>query len=200
MADDLVFPGDRITIEEEGSPGRLAYAEDGNVYSLVVGKAKVEQGTADVEYVKDVERFRRGMTAVGEITDDLHAVMFVKINPLTKNGVTYVALKSGKILVSERRDHDRHSFREREERLRGKPFRLGDIVMGRIVGEDKDIYSMSVHDPESGVVYAECELCSGALKVSDIAGTLKCERCEHEEYRKISPYYGDFKKIEMKLG
>ena len=40
MADDLVFPGDRITIEEEGSPGRLAYAEDGNVYSLVVGKAK----------------------------------------------------------------------------------------------------------------------------------------------------------------
>ncbi|MEM0202259.1 MAG: hypothetical protein QXR73_03720, partial [Candidatus Micrarchaeaceae archaeon] len=115
MEEDLVFPGDKITIEEENMPGRLTYAEDGDVYSVVVGRAKVQQGTAEVEYMKDIERFRRGMTVIGEITDDLHAVMFVKINPLTKNGITYVALKSGKILVSERRDHERHSFHEREE-------------------------------------------------------------------------------------
>jgi len=200
MADDLVFPGDKITIEEESAPGKLTYAEEGNVYSLVVGKAKVQQGTAEVEYMKDVERFRRGMTVVGEITDDLHAVMFVKINPLTKGDVTYVALKSGKILVSERRSSDRHDFHRREERPAGKPFRLGDIVIGRIAGEDNDVYNLSVHDPESGVVYAECERCSTALTLEDDKGTLKCGACEHEEYRKISPYYGDFKKIEMKLG
>ncbi len=200
MEESLVFPGDKITIEEEGAPGKLAYAENGNVYSLVVGNARVENGTAEVKYAKDVERFRRGMTVVGEITDDLHAVMFVKINPLTKEGVTYVALKSGKILVSERRGYDREVRHEREERPRGKPFRLGDIIIGRIAGEDNDVYSLSVHDQESGVVYAECEMCSGALKLVDSNGSLKCELCGHEEYRKVSPYYGDFKKIEMKLG
>lgn len=213
MVSELVLPGDRLSTEEEFIPQDGTFTEKGSIYAYLFGEEEIKDGAVNViPKEKDVKTFKSGMYAIGEITDDLRTVMFVKLSNIENGHIVYVALKSGKYVAPKPQFDRRGGFHGRDDRGRGgdrgggrdmgrppreeKPFKVGDIVVAKIVGEDKDTYSLGISAPECGVVYSNCELCGNMLKYNAEHRNLVCDSCKNRESKKVSTLYNDFKGVE----
>ncbi len=194
----LVFPGDRIAMEEEGLPYSNTYAENGEIYAAAIGKPKAFDGKIGIDSKHEVVGFERGMYVVGEITDDVKSVMFVKIDQLEMNGKVYVALKSGKIIIKDD-SRGRGPPHMRNRRDHGMPeapqYKVGDIVLATILSAEGDTYLLGLRDRECGVIHAKCEFCNTPLVPGDNPGVLYCTNCRHAERRKVSAMYNNLKDV-----
>lgn len=195
MEQQLVMPGEKVGVEEEFIPSENTYVDgDGIIRAAIVGSAVVREGKVSVINQKhDVKRIKRGMLVLGKVSDDLRSVMFVKLDNVKINGLEFLALKDGKIVNSARRPmgggRDFGSREMREERT-AKPCRVGDVIIARIIYEDPEIFTLGFNDPECGVIYAECEMCSEHLEPDQkMQAVLACPACKHREQRKISSLY-----------
>jgi len=198
----LVMPGDKIGVEEEYVAADNTYVDkDGSIRAAILGTVVMKDGKISVvNESHDVRKFRRGMFVLGRVSDDLRSVLFVKLDSVHVNGVEYMPLKDGKIVMSQRRPMGRgpgRGFQPREGGGRGereqrpmKPCGVGDVIVARIAYDDPEIFTLSLDDNESGVVYAECEFCSTHLEIDSATGALKCPACKHREQRKVSILYG----------
>lgn len=194
----IVIPGEKLSTEEESMPGYGTFLEDGNVYSCLLGVKEIKDSSSYVKTDgKDIKTFSRRMMALGEVTDDLRSVMFLKIGNLEKDNVLYVALKSGKIIAKrESPGPNRHDHNAHAQHDEGKPCGVGDIVLALIVGEDKDTYALGINLPECGVVYSECSMCGNLFSYDKNENALKCENCGYIEHnKKISTLYNNFDSI-----
>ncbi len=198
----LVMPGDKIGVEEEFVVSDNAYVDnDGSIRSSIMGAVTIKDGRISVVNMKhDVRRFKRGMLVLGTVSDDLRSVMFVKLDNIHVNGVEYIALKDGKIVsASARRPMGGRDFHSRDSGPPPKKTRtasVGDVILAKIIYEDQEIFTLGIDENETGVVYAECELCSSHLEVDkDSQGMLSCPKCMHKEERKISSMYGKHDEI-----
>jgi exosome complex RNA-binding protein Csl4 len=198
----LVMPGDKIGVEEEFVAADNTYVDsDGSIRAAILGAVVKKEGKISVvNESHDVRRFKRGMFVLGRVSDDLRAVLFVKLDNVHVNGVEYLPLKDGKIVMSQRRPpmgRERgRGFQprggppvEREQRS-AKPCGVGDVIIARIAYDDPEIYTLSLEDNEAGVVYSECELCNTHMEVDPATGTLGCPACEHKAQKKVSALYG----------
>ncbi len=199
----LVMPGDKIGIEEEFVAADNAYVDnDGSIRAAILGTVVKRDGKIGVvNEGHDIKRFKRGMFVLGRVSDDLRAVLFVKLDGIRVNGIEYMPLKDGKIVMMQRRPPmgrgGGRDFHQRDGGHRGgqeqkavKPCGVGDVIIARIAYDDPEIYTLSMEDSDSGVVYAECGLCSTHLEPGADASALKCPVCEHRENKKVSPHYG----------
>ena len=214
----IVVPGDKIGVEEEFMPGdNAAVDSDGTIRATIPGTVTVKDGKVSVHNrVREIQPLKRGMYILGTVTDDVKSVAFIKIDKLYSNGLEYLAMKDGKIVAPRQRnlgsrgpprgrDRDRVGgggrFQDRgggyegaggpERELPQKSCGVGDVVLAKIAFDDPGIYTLAFFDPETGVVHAQCELCSARMElVEGSPNALKCPVCEHTESRKISTLYG----------
>ena len=214
----IVMPGDKIGVEEEFMPGDNATVDsDGTIRATIPGTVEIRDGKVSVHNsMREIRPLKRGMYILGTVTDDVKSVVFVKIDSLYSNGLEYLAMKDGKIVAPRQRNlgsrgpprgrdsgGDRRGggrFRDSgtgygegppERELPKKSCGVGDAVLAKIAFDDPDIYTLAFFDPETGVVFAQCELCGARLEtVEGSPNALKCPVCEHTESRKISTLYG----------
>jgi exosome complex RNA-binding protein Csl4 len=192
----LVMPGDKIGVEEEFVAADNTYVDnDGSIRAAILGTVVKNEGKISVVNEKhDIRRYRRGMFVLGRVSDDLRAVLFVKLDDIHVNGIEYAPLKDGKIVLAQRRPPmgERGGGRDfhRKEQRPVKPCMVGDIIIARIAYDDPEIYTLSLEDNDSGVVYAKCEFCSTHLEPGSSPGMLECPICKHKEQRKVSAHYG----------
>ena len=197
--EQLVMPGDKIGVEEEYAASENAFVDDdGTIRSAIIGKVFIDEGKISVVNEKrDVRKFRRGMFVIGTITDDVKSVMFVKLDNVQINGKEYIALKDGKIVAQTRRPPGRFNRREErgdgegEQRPPAKPEKqagVGDVIIAKILYEDPEIFTLTLNDNESGVVYADCRLCGSEMR-ADGNSALVCDNCKSRINRKVSPMY-----------
>jgi exosome complex component CSL4 len=195
----FVMPGDKVGIEEEFIPSENTYVDSGIILSSIMGEVQIKEGKISVVNKNhDIRKIKRGMLVIGVISDDLRAVMFVKLDNIQFNGVEYRALKDGKIVNSVRRPGGR-DFKSRGPSVEEKKKRtaaVGDVILAKVLYDDPEIFTLGMNENETGVVYAECELCSAHLDVDQAKpGTLKCPSCKNIEERKISSVYDKMEEI-----
>ncbi len=197
----LVMPGDKIGVEEEFVAADNTYVDnDGSIRAAILGNVIKNEGKISVVNEKhDIRRFKRGMFVLGRVSDDLRAVLFVKLDDIHVNGIEYMPLKDGKIVLIQRRppmgrDGGGRDFHQRDggqrEQKPVKPCSVGDVIIARIAYDDPEIYTLSLEDSDSGVVYAECQFCSTHLEPGSGPGALECPACKNKEQRKVSTHYG----------
>lgn len=183
----FVMPGDKISTEEEFIPSSNVFAENGNVYSAVIGKPKVTDGKICVTSSKGIYKYGKGMFVSGTVVGDLKSVLFIDIDDIRMDGARYVAVKDGKIILPKPR---MGASMQRPQRDEMRPCASTDIVLARIFAEDDDSYMLSLRDPESGVIAASCERCGSPMHVKN--DVVSCESCEYVTRKKVSPLYGNF--------
>jgi len=208
--DAFVTPGDKIATEEEFASGDNTFVENGVIYSTIIGRVVKNEGRVGVTNSgREIKIIGRDMLVIGTVTDNMKSVMFVKLDDINIENKDFLALKDGKI-VAERPRMGGRSFggeRDRGDRSGGnrfssgpreeKPCKVGDTILARVLYNDKDSYTLSLRDRETGVIYAKCELCGADLQQKD-RGVLACPECGHAENRKISELYnnpGGIKKL-----
>ncbi|HUC38973.1 MAG TPA: hypothetical protein VL944_02490 [Candidatus Acidoferrum sp.] len=194
MADQLVNPGERLSMEEEYVPSTNTYVEDGSIYSASTGTVMIKEGAIAVEPMKEIKKIDRGMLVLGKVTDNMKSVVFVEIQRMTSQNKEYLPLKDGKIIMRSRPPMGRGPMRgrggERPREEDEKPCKSGDIVIARVIADETDIYVLGLASPEAGVIHASCSECGGPLEASVKPNTLFCNYCKRDEHRKLSIYYG----------
>jgi exosome complex component CSL4 len=192
----FVTPGEKVATEEEFAAGNNTFAEDGVIYSSVIGNVTKEGGTVSVSASgREIKIIDKNMLVLGIVTDDIKSVIFVKIDDINVDSKDYLALKDGKIVMEKPRPQrygggDRggggNRFGSTERQMR--PCGTGDTILARVLYNDKDSYTLSLDENETGVIYAKCTVCGGDMAKEQNA--LVCKECGHKEFRKISEYYG----------
>ena len=193
----LVMPGDRLGVEEEytASDNTFVDESDGTIRSAIVGNVSIKEGKISVHSnVSEKKRYTRGMFVVGTVTDDVKAVMFVKLDKIEVKGVEWLAIKDGKIIMPRPMRGPPRGMRDRNEeekpqREESKPCSVGDVIIAKILYEDPEIYTLSLHEPETGVVLSNCELCDSPLTPMG-PHMLECKACSHKADKKVSTLYG----------
>ncbi len=199
----LVFPGEIISTEEESTPAAGAFAEEGSVRAALVGRVLQSDSKIGVDGMRNVRPYRTGMAVLGLATDDLRSVVFIKLDTLRSGSASFVALKDGKVVSPKpdtRRMHGRGRGRdEAPQQKPSKPLRVGDVIAALIIAEDRDTYTLSINMPDFGVVYSECSECGRPMEYDAQSKALVCRACEVQEFKKVSTLYGDAGKIEELL-
>ena len=193
----MVFPGDRLSLEEEFLPENNVYVENGAVYSSVFGKQKIAEGRISVESaVRDINKMHRGMYVVGSVVGVLKSVLFLELGNFVVKNMEFIAGKDGKIVLSSRPPRGRMEHGHDQHRTEQKPAELGDIVLSKIIMDDPDIFTLSVRDDVCGVVYALCENCGNLMHLEKHGSGLYCSECKRVSHRKVSSLYGNAAAIE----
>lgn len=203
MENAIVAPGERIGTEEEFQPGQNTYSENGVIYASTFGSVKANEGAVSVQSgtAREIKIIDKGMTVLGTVTDDMKAVIFVDISPLSVGHKEYLALKDGKILTPRpspggmrspmgRRGTD-NKFYEAKEKMCG----VGDTVIAKVLFNDKDSYTLGILGEPFGVVYAKCGKCGEEMDWNQERHILVCNVCGSAERRKVSVLYGQPEKI-----
>lgn len=216
----LVMPGETLATEEEYVPSEGTFVEEGSIRASLIGNAVTDSSKMTVEgFGKPAKPFKSGMAILGLVTDDMRSVVFVRIDSFEDDAARYVALKDGKVIMPKpapRRGgmHGRHGREEEPQEGQGeqeeeqpaelpqeasRSMKVSDIVLARIISEDKDVYTLSINMPEFGVVHSACELCGGEFEHDREKGALTCKACDRTVYKKLSTLYGDLQGVNVTL-
>ncbi|MGC8669800.1 MAG: exosome complex RNA-binding protein Csl4 [Candidatus Micrarchaeia archaeon] len=188
MEDKLVLPGDKIATEEEYTGGANTFTENGVIYSSVVGRLTPMEKKIEVTPVgREVKTINKNMLVIGTVTDMIKGVVFVNIDDISIDHKEYLALKDGKILLERPRAGFNRMHRNTERPA--KICSVGDIILAKVLYNDKDAYTLTLDCEECGVVHATCEICGGDLEYNKKANALVCTNCGNKEFRRLSVLY-----------
>src|SRR3989344_4870808 len=96
MAKEIVIPGEELGIEEEFFGNEKTYAENGNVYSLVLGEKKLVDRQVQVHTRKFARMLRKGDVVIGKVHDLYDSVSLIIIeNPDNYRGFESASPNSG---------------------------------------------------------------------------------------------------------
>ncbi len=201
--EQLIFPGEAISTEEEFMPTDGAFSEDGSVRAALAGTMQRSDSKIGINGIKNVRQYRTGMAVLGLATDDLRSVIFVRLDTLKNGSTSFVPLKDGKVVSPKpdtRRTHGRGRGRDEAPQPKpSKPMRVGDIITALIIAEDRDTYTLSINMPDFGVVYSECRECGQPMEYDPQTKVLACKACEIQELKKVSTLYGNADRIQELL-
>ncbi len=186
---EIVVPGDRLSTEEEFLPAGNTFAESGNLYASLIGKPIVDSGKICVSSKMNITKYGKGMLVTGVVVGDLKAVLFVDIDEMVIDGIRYISIKDGKVLIPKPRDSMGGMGRAPPKEMQ-RPAAMGDVILARIQFDDADSYSLSMHDSETGIVFTKCDRCGIPMTMSN--GSVSCPSCEYRTRKRVSPLYGNF--------
>ncbi len=175
----FVMPGDRIGYAEEFLAGEGVYEENGELFAAVAGEVVVKDKTVSVKPVKALPKIGKGDVVIGRIIDVRNSMALVEI--ARKKGFDRDLMHTGIAAL--------HISNVQNGYLKDLSKAVGymDIVKARVVDENK--LSLSIKEPEMGVLKSICSVCRHEL-VRD-GDVLRCPNCGNVEKRKLSKSYGE---------
>jgi exosome complex component CSL4 len=182
MDKEKVLPGQFLCTEEEFTPGKGSFSENGEVYSDTAGTTALEPRfkRIDVQARKPLRMLSRGATIFGRI-------MFVKENSASVALLQDPMQRGSEILgptmamLPIRNVSSRYVEKLRDE------FRVGDLIKAKVTKASNLGVDLATDDPRFGVVKAFCVKCRQPLHL--FGQNLRCLNCGSNETRKISSDY-----------
>jgi len=179
--EEVVIPGEKIGTAEEVIPGRGTFEEDGNVYSMELGKYRFddEDMKATVKNLNSPAYLKKRDLIIAVVTDIRNAMVIARAVHIVGTsrqiaGETTVSLHVSKVS----RDYVQDV---------GRMFRVGDYIRARVI-QVKPSLQITTADRELGVLRALCMKCRTPMKRH--GNVLKCPECGRIETRKIAADYG----------
>ncbi|MBI5225198.1 exosome complex RNA-binding protein Csl4 [Candidatus Micrarchaeota archaeon] len=179
MSREIVVPGESLGMEEEFFGNEKTFAENGNVYSMVLGEKKLVNKQVQVVTSKFARMLKEGDIVYGRVEDLYDSVSLILIqsadNSLERKaiGSTYAYLRITEI---NRGGGFIKNFREF--------LKMGDIVKGRIIEITPLGTYITISEENLGVVRARCSRCRDVL--SQRGRLLVCQECGNKESRKLA--------------
>ncbi len=180
---ELVLPGDYLGVIEEYLPSDGVKEENGNLIATRAGRVRInmEKMEISVEPVTDTPPLPQvGDTVLAQVLEVKPQVVIVQLLRIEGKGNREIATsKLAGIHISQ----VKNGFVEDMS----KEFKVGDIVRGRVISNEKTPIQLTTKGPDLGVVYAFCSRCRTPLiRRGD---KLICPKCGNVETRKLSTLY-----------
>ncbi len=217
---DIVVPGERLAAEEEYAHGTNTYVEENGIYASMLGRVAIKNGTIGVMPIgRELHEIDRGMLVLGNVSDYMKSVIFVKLQNIKSDGKEFLALKDGKIPIPRPRpgfgggrpDFRSHGFSRDGAGRGGRPeFAPRDRQRGYGHSEphepeekqckvgDTILAMVAFNDKDAYTLDMRAPEAGvvhsncelcGGEMASMGAGVLECPLCKHRERRKVSSYY-----------
>lgn len=177
----LVFPGDKLGVEEEYFPGQGVYIDsNGYIRSQVVGRVLIDiikriinvKNVHGKPFVPKIGDIIEGIAS--SVSDDLAFIDIYAIEEKPSRstdftGVLHISQVSAEYIETM---HD--------------AMRLGDVIRARIINSNHP-FQLTTKEPSLGVIIAFCTRCGSIMRKQD--DKLICPVCGNIEKRKVSTSY-----------
>jgi exosome complex component CSL4 len=179
MPKEIVTPGELIGIEEEFLGNENTVADNGNLYSLVLGEKKLINRQMQVYSPKLTRMLKQGDLVIGRVTDLYDSVSLIVIewekNPIERAAIggTYAYMRITELV---RGGGYVKNFRQY--------IKIGDIVKARVIEVNPLGTYLTIAEDSLGVVKSYCSLCHEEL--SERGRLLICPECGNKENRKLA--------------
>ena len=173
-----VIPGEFLSIEEELASSQGTYAENGNVYSSVIGNRLDDstKRTISITPATMVKLISKGDEITAVVQDIYAQIALIQFTPTNKKPRIAYGNSYGYLRISELAGGYVEEFRDL--------VRIGDILKARVAEvKDMGIY-ISIKDPDLGVIKAFCSHCRHELKSQEASPFMNCPKCHNRERRK----------------
>ncbi|MFA5357339.1 MAG: exosome complex RNA-binding protein Csl4 [archaeon] len=174
---ELVFPGEEITTEEEFAPGKNTFAEKGAVRASIVGKKEFDDATKEARIKGTaVTKLRSGdiVTAkVRSVSDSKVLTSIISVEN-EEGGKKVIGIKDAALPVR----NVSNAYVTNLKTL----FKIGDIVRARVSMANRLAVDLETNSKGFGVIKAYCHQCRQELNYSN--GKLMCLNCGNVEERK----------------
>ncbi|HEC96148.1 MAG TPA: RNA-binding protein [Euryarchaeota archaeon] len=180
----IVIPGEELGTVEEYLPGENVYERSGKLYSKVMGRVYFNKGmtlSVNVEPLKKIPLIKEKSVVVArvmEVKDNVAIVEVLYVEGLHNRGLASPIVTAA-IPISQISNEFIKDIRTK--------IRVSDIVRARVISTQKGIF-LTIKPPDMGVIKAYCSICRREL-VRVSGNTLRCERCNTNETRKLSSLY-----------
>lgn len=179
-----VLPGNFLTTEEEFLAGANTYEDgEGNIYSTVIGKPSFDPKSHEVSVQKtgkNVMPLAEGCIVYARITHVRENIAFAEITSSECNGTEMkITQPFAKILVA----NISTQYLDRVSEV----LRIGDLVKARVQEVTPFAISLTLKEPDLGVVRAYCVNCRHVLQ--QYGNELKCPDCGLVAKRKTASDY-----------
>lgn len=181
---DKTLIGDYLGTTEEYIPGEGTYAEDGKIYSSIMGEKTLDKENHRILVKgKQMPEIKTGQIVFGEVQG------------MRKNTVNIIVSKieglkeSLEVKTSLYVSNVANKYVENVEDL----FGVGDIVKARVLKVEQDLIDLDTKD-SLGVVKAFCKKCRNPLtKKGELE--MECPSCGSKERRKAASDYENVVKL-----
>lgn len=180
MAEEIVVPGDFLSVEEEFGAGKNTFEDnEGNIFASVVGEKNFNNQNREVSIKthKTISQVELGSIVTGKIVRIKDPVVTIEVSKIEKDGKEQVSSFGVVQLMIANVSMDRIRFLRDE-------FRAGDIIKAKVIRINKFGIDVATKYPEFGVIKAFCSQCRHSLELYE--RTLKCPKCGSVEKRKLS--------------
>lgn len=177
---DKTLIGEYLGTTEEYMPGEGTYAEEGKIYSAVIGEKILDKEKHKITIKgKQMPEIKPGQVVFGEVQSarkNMVTVIVSKIEGLKES----IEVKTG-LYVS----NISNTYVDKVEDM----FGIGDIIKAKIIKVEQDLIDIETKG-DLGIVKAFCKKCRTPLiKKGDM--NMECPSCKHKEKRKTASDYGN---------
>jgi len=180
LAEEIVVPGDFLSVEEEFGAGKNTFEDsEGNIFASVVGTKDFNNINREVSIKSNntINQIELGSIVIGKIVRIKDPVVTIEISRIEKDGKEQICSFGIVQLMIANVSMDHIRFLRDE-------FRVGDIIKAKVIKINKFGIDVTTKYPEFGVIKAFCFQCRNALEL--YGKTLKCSKCGSVEQRKLS--------------
>lgn len=184
----LVFPGERLGVIEEFTPGNGTYVENGNIYSSITGQLLIDSAKREA-HIRPKTRQplipREGDIVVGEVTNVQEKTLTLKIMQI---GAAQLSTSfTGIMHIS---DTSRSYVKTMSD-----AFKAGDVVRAKVISTKNREFHLSTQNDKLGVIQAFCIHCGNPLTLQ--RNRLRCTVCNSFDKRKLAIDYegSDFQPV-----
>lgn len=181
--DKIVFPSEKIAVEEEYLPSGGSYAEDGEVKGSVFGKVYINKERYRANVIPFQSRkliASRFDTVIGTIIRVSKSSVRLEINYLNKKPT--IPAMSAIMHISD-------ASREYVSSL-DDLFASGDVIRANVIDAKTIPLQLECKKNDTGVIYSLCDICGDEVKKVK-RDLLKCESCDRVQRRKTAFDYGN---------
>ncbi|UCE15881.1 MAG: exosome complex RNA-binding protein Csl4 [Candidatus Bathyarchaeota archaeon] len=177
----IVAPGDQLGVIEEFTPGPGTYAEQGTIYSEIIGRTLMDMLNKKVSVYPLVRAL--GVPQVGSI-------VVGRVSGVQSRSATLRIVKVDKRLLSGFFTGILHisdvspGFIE----VMFDVCKAGDIMRAKVVSDKNRVFHLSTADKNLGIIYAFCSRCGHVLPLG--RQKMRCTNCGRIEKRKVAFDYG----------
>lgn len=181
MREELVFPGQFLTVEEEYSPGQNVWlADDGRIFADSVGVLDYDVKNRVVHVKKQSKSnlpLDAGTIILGQVAIVKDSQVIVDFISAQKDGVSRTLTFSGGTIMVSR------AAQSYVKRLKDF-YKVGDLVYAKIVDVKPYGVELACNEPSLGVLYAFCTRCKHPLNRNGEG--VVCPSCGQTDVRKLS--------------
>ncbi|MEK6820769.1 MAG: exosome complex RNA-binding protein Csl4 [archaeon] len=168
MPSKLVFPGERLTVEEEYAPGHHVFADtDGNVIASTMGEPSFDDDSREVHVTPTGNThtgLEVGSIVYGRVTLVKDAVVILSVGKAFKNGAQRSVYDASAALGVARASRD--FVRSLKEH-----YKIGDFVRARVTSITPYSIEIATNEKGLGVVCSRAEVIQKTIAGKEVFPT-----------------------------